>query len=261
MQSTLETACEAARLGGGILREKMGRVSVREKAPADLVTDADLASQLAIEQMLKSRFPSYAFLGEESTEEERESAIASGKPLWVVDPLDGTANFVHRLLSFSVSIALFEDGRPTIGAVYDPMLDVMYAAAAGAKPTKNNKPIRNSGCTDIAKAMTCCSFRPGITRHDPEVEQFLCVLESCQSLRRLGSAALNLCYVAEGCLDSYWAESIKAWDIAAGYVIATAAGVVFNNLEGGKINLWDPQFVASATPELQTSMLACLGAK
>ncbi len=239
----------------------MGRVAAREKAPADLVTDADLASQAAIERLLIARFPGHAFLGEESTESEREAAIATGKPLWVVDPLDGTANFVHRLLSFSVSIALFEEGEPTVGVVYDPILDVMYAAQAGGKATKNGKPIMNSGCTDIAKAMVCCSFQPGVSRNDPEVERFLCVLEKSQSMRRLGSAALNLCYVGEGCLDSYWATSVKAWDIAAGYVIATAAGAKFNSVTGGQVDLWNPAFVVSSTDELQAQMLACLNAK
>ncbi|GAB5404939.1 MAG: inositol monophosphatase family protein [Aureliella sp.] len=258
MQSVLDTACEAARLGGGVLREKFGKVVAREKAPADLVTDADFASQAAIEQLLTGRFPSYAFLGEESTDEEREAALASGKPCWVVDPLDGTANFVHRLLSFSVSIALVEGDQPIVGVVYDPMLDVMYAAGDDGRVTKNNKPITNSGCTEISQAMTCCSFRPGVRRDDNEIEQFLCVIEKSQSMRRLGSAALNLCYLAEGCLDSYWAGGIKAWDVAAGYKIATNAGVQFNSLDRSAFDMWNPRFVASSTPQLQEAMLDCL---
>ncbi|HBE68006.1 MAG TPA: inositol monophosphatase [Planctomycetaceae bacterium] len=258
VQSVVETASEAARRGGSVLRDKFGRVDVQEKAPSDLVTDADFASQAAIEELLTSRFPSYAFLGEESTEADRESALASGRPLWVVDPLDGTANFVHRLLSFSVSIALVEDGVPTLGVVYDPMLDVLYVGDSDGRVTKNNKPIRNSGCKDLSKAMTCCSFRPGVTRQDTEVGQFLCVLERSQSMRRLGSAALNLCYLAEGCLDSYWATSVKAWDVAAGFRIASNAGVQFTSLDRSEFDVWNPRFVASSTPELQSSMLECL---
>lgn len=261
MQSTLETACEAARVGGQILRDQLGKATVKEKAPSDLVTDADLASQKAIEQMLTSRFPQYAFLGEESTEEQRKAARESGKPMWVVDPLDGTANFVHGLLSFSVSIALVEGNTTSVGVVYDPMLDVLYAASDDGRVTKNGKPISNSGCTEIGKAMVCCSFRPGVSREDPEVEQFLCVLEKSQSMRRLGSAALNLCYLAEGCLDSYWVAYIKTWDIAAGYLIAKNAGVQFTQLDGESFDLWHPRFVASSTPALQESMLQCLGGR
>ena len=258
VQSTLESACEAARIGGKILREQMGRVAAREKAPDDLVTDADLASQQAIERLLTSRFPNFAFLGEESTIEQQTAAMASGKPTWVVDPLDGTANFVHRLPSFSVSIALVESNEPTVGVVYDPLGDVLYSATASGQVTKDGRPIQASGCEDISKAMTCCSFRPGVRRGDPEVAQFLNVLEKSQSLRRLGSAALNLCYLAEGCLDTYWANSVKAWDVAAGYLIAKSAGVQFTSLDGSDFDLWNPRFVASATPSLQRSMLACL---
>lgn len=258
MQSALETACEAARIGGQILREKLGKVASREKAPADLVTDADLASQKAIEQLLTSRFPNYAFMGEESSQDQRTAALATGKPVWVVDPLDGTANFVHRLPGFSVSIALVEGDEPTVGVVYDPLQDVMYAANATGQVTKDGKPIKNSGCTELNKAMVCCSFRPGVNRYDIEVEQFLRVLEHSQSLRRLGSAAMNLCYVAEGCLDSYWAASIKVWDVAAGYLIAKNAGAHFNQLDGSHFDLWNPRFVASSTPELQSAMLHCM---
>ncbi|MFN3191173.1 MAG: inositol monophosphatase family protein [Aureliella sp.] len=255
MQSTLEAAKEAARIGGGILRDQMGRAAVREKAPADLVTDADLASQKAIQELLCSRFPSFAFLGEESSAEEREDARKSGQPMWIVDPLDGTANFVHRLPSFSVSIALVEGDTPLVGVVYDPLADVMYSASEDGYPAKDGKPIQASGCSEISKAMVCCSFRPGVTRNDEEVEQFLRVLEASQSLRRLGSAALNLCYLAEGCLDSYWANCVKVWDVAAGMLIAKSAGVVVDSVDKGDFDLWNPRFVASGSQQLQASML------
>lgn len=258
VQSILETACEAARTGGKILRAQLGKAAVREKGPADLVTDADLASQSAIEQLLRTRFPQHAFLGEESEAADRERALESGKPIWVVDPLDGTANFVHGLLSFSVSIALIDGGKPAVGVVYDPMLNVMYAATAGGQVTKDGKPIQVSGCESIEQAMVCCSFRPGVRRTDPEIEQFLNVLERSQSLRRLGSAALNLCYLAEGSLDSYWATSVKPWDVAAGYLIAQSAGAAFSHIDGGEFDMWNPKFVASGSERLQAAMLGCL---
>lgn len=259
VQSILESACEAARLGGKVLREQLGKAAVREKSRADLVTDADVASQQAIEQLLTVRFPQFAFLGEESTEEDRRRALDSGKPMWVVDPLDGTSNFVHRLLSFSVSIALVEGDQPRVGVVYDPMLDIMYAADDRGHVTKNGKPIRTSDCEQLEQAMVCCSFRPGVSRSDPEVNQFLNVLERSQSLRRLGSAALNLCYVAEGCLDAYWATSIKTWDVAAGFLIARSAGASFSGVEGREFDLWNPSLLVSATPSLQSAMRECLG--
>ena len=258
MQSIIETASEAARLGGRILREKLGRVKPREKAPDDLVTDADLASQQAIEELLLARFPNHEFLGEESSEQDREAAVASGKPLWVVDPLDGTANFVHRLPGFTVSVALMEAGKPVAGVVYDPLMDVLYSAEADGQALKDGKAIAASGCEDIGKAMVCCSFRPSVKRGDLELEQFMNVLDKCQSLRRLGSAALNLCYVAEGCLDSYWAGAIKTWDVAAGYLIAERAGAAFNSMDGGAFDIWNPCFVGSGSKSLQNEMLQLL---
>ena len=258
VQSLQSAAIDAALAGGRVLREQFGKATVREKGPSDLVTDADLASQKTIEQVLRARFPSFAFLGEESSDEERDAALSSNRPLWVVDPLDGTANFVHRLLGFSVSIALIEDGQVTVGVVHDPMSGTTYSACADGQVLKDHKPIQASACRDIRKAMVCCSFPPAVTRQDPSVAFFLNVLERSQSLRRLGSAALNLCYLAEGCLDSYWATSVKTWDIAAGYLIASSAGVVFTNPVGEPFDLWKPTLVASATPELQQQMLDCL---
>lgn len=258
MRSTLETACEAARLGGRILVDYLGKAVVREKGPADLVTDADVASQHAIEQLIRIRFPQHEFLGEESTLADRERAQTSGRPMWVVDPLDGTANYVHRLPGFSVSVALVEGNEVKVGVVFDPLADVLYAAASDGAVTKNNKPIRASGCVSLDKAMVCCSFRPKVRRGDVEVDQFLNVLESSQSLRRLGSAAMNLCYVAEGCLDAYWASSVKAWDVAAGGLIARTAGAQLTNLTGGPFDLWDPKLLVTSTAALHAAMLKCL---
>ncbi len=258
MRSTLETACEAARLGGKILVDYLGKAVAREKGPMDLVTDADVASQQAIEKLIRIRFPQHEFLGEESTQADREKAQASGRPVWVVDPLDGTANYVHRLPGFSVSVALVEGNEPKVGVVYDPLSDTLYAATCEGAVTKNNKPIRASGCEQLGKAMVCCSFRPNVRRGDPEVEQFLNVLEKSQSLRRLGSAAMNLCYVAEGCLDAYWASSVKAWDVAAGGLIARTAGAQLTRIDGSPFDLWDPRLLATASPSLHTAMLKCL---
>lgn len=258
MRSPLETACEAARLGGKILKEYLGKAQVREKGPSDLVTDADLASQHAIERLIRTRFPQHDFLGEESTIEDRDRAIASGRPLWVVDPLDGTANFVHRLPSFSVSVALIENNEATVGAVFDPLSDTLYSASKSGAVTKDGKPIRVSSCQRLDKAMVCCSFRPAVQRDDPDVSQFLNILERSQSLRRLGSAALNLCYVAEGCLDAYWASSVKTWDVAAGYLIARTAGAYLTKLDGTPFDLWNPQLCITASEPLHVEMLDCL---
>lgn len=260
MQSPLQSACEAARSAGRVLLEHFGKVEVREKGEADLVTNADLAAQRVIEQLLTSRFPQIAFMGEESSPQTQAAVRASRKLAWIVDPLDGTSNFVHRLPSFSVSIALMEGNDVKLGVVYDPLSGVLYSATEDGPVTRDGKPIRASGCTQLRQAMVCCSFPPAVRRTDRCVQQFLCVLEQSQSLRRLGSAALNLCYLAEGCLDSYWASSVKVWDVAAGYLIAKQAGVIFSNVDGGDFDLWEPQLLAASTPALHSQMLQCLSA-
>lgn len=258
MQSPLQAACDAARSAGRVLLEQFGKTQVREKGKSDLVTDADLAAQRTIEQILTSRFPQYAFMGEESSPEVQAVVRASGKTAWVVDPLDGTSNYVHRLPSFSVSIGLVEGNLVKLGVVYDPLANSMYWATSDGPAMRDGKPIRASGCTQLDKAMVCCSFPPGVTRQDRAVEQFLCVLEKSQSLRRLGSAALNLCYIAEGCLDSYWASAVKTWDVAAGFLIAQQAGAVFTDIHGKPFDVWNPQMLVSATSELHQQMLRCI---
>jgi myo-inositol-1(or 4)-monophosphatase len=254
----LQAACDASKEAGRVLLAHFGKAAVREKARADLVTDADLAAQLAIQRILASRFPHAAFLGEESTEEEKAAAVNSGRPIWIVDPLDGTANFVHRLPGFSVSIALVENSHVKLGVVYDPISGVTYSATDQGSAFRDGKPIGASGCEELGKALVCCSFPPGVQRSDATVEQFLRVLERCQSLRRLGSAALNLCYLSEGCLDAYWASSIKCWDVAAGCLIAQQSGVVLSGIDGSEFDLWNPRLLGSASPALHQQMLECL---
>lgn len=258
MQTPLQSASEAARTAGRILLDHLGKVQAREKGKSDLVTDADLAAQRAIEQLLVSRFPNYAFMGEESPEQVRQAVRASGKIAWVVDPLDGTANFVHRLPGFSVSIALVEGNQVKLGVVYDPLANTMYWATDDGPAMRDGKPVRASDCTRIEQAMACCSFPPAVNRHDKTVQQFLNVLEQTQSVRRLGSAALNLCLLAEGCLDTYWAASVKVWDVAAGYLIAKQAGAVFSAVQGEPFDLWDARFLAASTQPLHQQMLKCM---
>lgn len=258
MNSSLEAACDAAKEAGRVLISKLGKVEFREKGRSDLVTEADVASQETIQRILTARFPQYAFLGEESSGNEQAAARSSDRPIWVVDPLDGTTNFVHRMPGFTISIALVHHRKVLLGVVYDPIQNVTYSAVAGRPAHRNGQPITTSRCEVLAHALVCCSLRPGVRRSDPSIHQMLNVLEACQSLRRLGSAALNLCYLAEGCLDSYWADSVKCWDVAAGYLIAKQAGAVFSKCDGSEFDLWKPEFVGSSTKELHEQMVQCL---
>ncbi len=258
MKDFLQAAIEAARQAGGVLISLQSKCNAKEKAPRDLVTDADVAAQQAIERYFKARYPDHAFLGEESSPADRQAAAASGKLLWVVDPLDGTANYVHGLNMFAVSIALVRGNEVLVGAVYDPVAETMYAAACDGPATCNGVTIQPSECRTLDSAMIAASFPAGVTRDDPEVEQFLRVLEASQSVRRLGSAALNLCLVSEGRLDAYWANNVQPWDIAAGMLIAERAGAKLCDVSGEKFDLWAPRPMVTATDPLQRELLNCI---
>jgi myo-inositol-1(or 4)-monophosphatase len=240
---------EAARLGGNVLLKWLGKTSTREKGPQDLVTQADFESQTVIRDFLGKEFPKHQFVGEESLPDEAAGETES-EYCWIVDPLDGTTNYVHQLRSFAVSIALRQNKETIVGTVLDPVLDECYAAVKGQGATLNGTAIHNSGCTEMAKSLFVFSFGRGTRRNDPDALRFLNLLENVGSVRRLGSAALNLCYVACGRTDGYWATSLQKWDVAAGWLIATEAGATLADFTGREINLEKPHFCITATPEL-----------
>ncbi|MBM3964354.1 MAG: inositol monophosphatase [Planctomycetes bacterium] len=266
----LEVAIQAARAAGEILRAMLPIAVVREKSPKDLVTDADVAAQKAISKVILGFYPEHHFLGEEDAHapNSEQQSIQSGWQ-WVVDPLDGTTNFAHGLRNFSVSIALmYQVGNPStdghqasrcaLGVVYDPMADEMFTAISGRGATLNGAVMACSRCERLNKALVAASFPPQLQRDSMEIQQFLEILLECQSVRRLGSAALNLCYVGAGRLDAYWGGRLKAWDIAAGALIASEAGSLLSLHQGELFDPWDGQILAAATPALQRELIDCL---
>lgn len=261
-ESHLKTAIEAARAGAHELMSRRQNFVVSEKAPKDLVTDADLASQKAIRDLLESAFPDYAFVGEEEGENDPPAAVRNGEadapPCWVVDPLDGTVNFVHRLQSFAVSIGLYVAGKMRLGVIYDPVTDEMFSALDGQGANVNGRAMKASSCSDISQALVACSFPAGVKKDAPEVTRFVHVLEQCRSLRRLGSCALNMCYVADGRLDAYWATNVCPWDSAAGTVIARESGAVLTAYDGSAMDDWHPRFCVACTPPVHGSIVDLL---
>lgn len=249
----LEVALTAARSAGAILMQAMGRVAVKEKAPGDLVTDADHASQAEIQRILFAKYPTHQFWGEESAQ---PSEWTSGF-CWVIDPLDGTKNFVHQLPSFSVSIALMYRGEPVVGVVHDPWLGETYSAVRGGGALLNDAPIAPSNCSRLSSALLVFSFPARVQPDTPELQRFNRVVPHA-ALRRLGSAALNLCYVASGRLDGYWASTLSLWDIAAGMLIAHEAGAFATHLEGRAIEWSDPRFITTATEALHAELFPLL---
>lgn len=258
----LMIAIAAAKAGAAELMARRDDRIVREKGPKDLVTDADLASQQAVRGILLEAFPRYVFVGEEEGQNEPLESVRRGDPeappCWVVDPLDGTVNFVHRLQSFAVSIALHANGKMRLGVIYDPVTDELFSALDGCGARCNDRPIQVSHCERIDQALVACSFPARVKRSDPEVARFVQVLEQCRSLRRLGSCALNMCYVAAGRLDAYWATNVSVWDSAAGTVIAREAGATLTAYDGSRLDDWNPRFCLSATPLLHQSIVPLL---
>jgi len=249
----LKSCQQAAQAGGEILLKWLGKTNVSEKNSGDLVTEADYESQKTIRDFLENKFPEHSFLGEE--EDGSLKTLETGGFCWVVDPLDGTTNFVHQLRSFAVSVALTYRGEVIVGTVLDPVLNECYSAAQGQGADLNGETIQTSDCDDIQNSLLVCSFSTHVTPDDPQVKRFLQVMHRCGSIRRLGSAALNLCYVGCGRLDGYWATSVSIWDIAAGMLILEEAGGIITHIDNTPLDLHDPQFLASANPTLHQKML------
>jgi myo-inositol-1(or 4)-monophosphatase len=254
----LQVAEAAALAGGAVLRDWQGRFSTREKAPADLVTDADVASQEAIRSVISKRFPKHDFLGEESAEV-RWSPNDDKTIAWVVDPLDGTTNYVHRFPFFAVSIAAVQGGSILAGVIHDPLRDDVYRASAGEGAWLGSQRLTTSGITKLSDALAAVSFPAQINEDSPDLLDFLAVLGHCQAARRTGSAALNLAAVATGQLDAHWAWAINPWDVAAGVLLIREAGGTVTAAGGGPFDLWKANFLAASTPELHGELCRCLG--
>jgi myo-inositol-1(or 4)-monophosphatase len=241
MWDLLQTAEEAARLGGQVLRSWANRFSVREKSRANLVTEADTAAQKAIHDFIRKRFPRHSFLGEEGLEEHGDH----GEFRWVIDPLDGTTNYVHGFPYYAVSIGLQERERLIVGAVYNPATEEMFLAQAGHGATLNRKPLRCSAVSRLSEALVIASLPVATQPNDPAVQRFLRVLGQAQTVQRTGSAALNLAHLAAGRLDGFWSTSLKPWDMAAGVLMVQEAGGRVTQVNGRPFLLDEPDLLAT----------------
>ncbi len=241
MDAFLETAITASRLAGGVLQEWSEKFTVSEKSVKNLVTEADLASQDLIFNTIHERYPDHSFLGEEDLAVEN----AGSDYRWIIDPLDGTANYVHGFPYYGVSIGLEYQGELTVGVIFDPNRDEMFTAEKGQGAFLNGKPIQVSTCDELHEAMCVASLPVGARGDEPQIAQFLRVLPAARSVQRLGSAALNLCYIACGRLDAYWSGTLKAWDQAAGAVIVREAGGSVTRMNGETFDVEDSDLLAT----------------
>ncbi len=248
--------CEAAaRAGGQELLVWQGKFQTRKKGVSDLVTDADLASQDAIRRVITKRFPEHAFVGEEGT---KPIVPGADQLIWIVDPLDGTTNYVHGYPNFAVSVAIARGKDVQAGVIYDPLRDQCFAAAAGKGAWRNGAPMKVSGVTDVAEALVAVSLPAHVHRDSADLLDFIEAAQAAQAVRRSGSAALNLAHVANGSLDAFWATKIHAWDVAAGILMIREAGGIVTGRNGTPFDVWNPHFLAAAGPQLHGKMLKVL---
>jgi myo-inositol-1(or 4)-monophosphatase len=262
----LATAIEAALSAGRIhLAYFRQDPRVEKKGPIDLVTAADVAAEQSFRSLISDRFPSHAVLGEEAGASGlSEAAGASGlseaagagratpaaaRWRWIIDPLDGTTNFAHGLAFFCVSIALEVDGRTELAVVYDPVGKELFSAERGRGAWLNGEPLRVSNRNVLVDALLCTGFPYSIREEQArQVDVFAGVLGRARAVRRLGSAALDLSYVAAGRFDGFWEEQLHAWDIAAGVLIVEEAGGRVTGYDDEPIDLFAGRIVASNGP-------------
>jgi myo-inositol-1(or 4)-monophosphatase len=241
----LNIAVKAARAAGAIINRAaldIERLQVQTKNPRDFVTEVDHASERAIIDILLEAYPDHAILAEESgrTRGARESDYQ-----WIIDPLDGTTNFIHGLPTYAVSIALLHRGQIQQGVVYDPARNDLFCASKGRGAYLNDRRLRVSRRTRLADALigTGFPFRKGdnFQRYLKMLEQ---VMQHCAGLRRPGAAALDLCYVAAGWYDGFFETGLQPWDIAAGALLVTEAGGLIGNFTGEADYLHQREVVA-----------------
>jgi myo-inositol-1(or 4)-monophosphatase len=236
------TAIQAAHAAGKVLMKYFEKsFEVREKDGAGLVTNADIESEAAAEKILRKAFPKFGFLTEESSPKEGTSP---GR--WIIDPLDGTTNFVHSFPMFCVSIAAEWEGELVVGVIYQPVLRETYVAVAGKGARVNGKRLRVSSRAKLADSLltTGFTYRKDEWLHR-EMEAFERLSRIARAVRRPGSAALDLAYLARGVFDGFWERRLNAWDIAAGVLLVREAGGKVTDFSGRELRVESPELVAS----------------
>ena len=247
-----------ANQAGEILRAGIDQdFQVDHKGEIDLVTEMDHRSEDFLLRQIQSRFPTHRIISEEIGQVEGDARY-----VWYVDPLDGTVNYAHGLPFYTVSIAYAEDGVVRLAAVYDPSRDEMYTGEKGRGAWLNNHPIRVSKAQELDQSLLVTGF-PYDIRTNPEtnLDHFVRFSKRSQGVRRLGSAALDLCYVAAGRLEGFWEIRIKSYDIAAGGLIAEEAGAMVTKADGSPNYIAPPCSILAAAPAIHPQMLALLKTK
>ncbi|WP_338771898.1 inositol monophosphatase family protein [Massilia sp. METH4] len=255
----LNTAVKAARRAAAVINRAsfdLDRVSFAEKNPNDFVTDVDRAAEEAVIEVLQKAYPTHAFLGEESGT--TGNVNDESEFVWIIDPLDGTTNFIHGFPQYAVSIALQQRGVITLGVVYDPVRNELFTAEKGAGAFLNEKRIRVRKLDRISGALLGTGYKNGSPKAlDEYLKMYGIMAERCHGVRRAGSAALDLAYVACGRLDGYYEKSLQPWDIAAGTLLVTEAGGIAGEFDG-ESNYMQTGHVIAGSPRVFGQMVGLL---
>ncbi|HTT70294.1 MAG TPA: inositol monophosphatase family protein [Anaeromyxobacteraceae bacterium] len=254
----MQLCAEAARLGGTVLRDAFGRrrtIEYKGSGRIDLVTDADRASEAALLEFLGARCPGAAILSEESG----ASGEADGRLRFIVDPLDGTTNYAHGIPQFAVNVAVEDRQGLKAGATYDPLRGELYLGGLGEGATLNGEPIEISRCADLVKAVLATGFPYDVQeKPEPPMRLFGAFIRRARAIRRMGSAALDLAYVACGRFDGFWEVHLKPWDVGAGILLVREAGGRVANFDGDEGAVLTGGAICAAGPALQRLLLEVL---
>jgi myo-inositol-1(or 4)-monophosphatase len=251
----VQVAVEAARVAGKFLKQNVGKIKTIEQkdgSERNLVTEIDKRSEEMIVEMIRKHFPSHEILAEE------RGSQGSSKTKWIIDPLDGTTNFTHGLPVFCVSIGIEHDGEIIAGVIYDPNLDEIFTAEKGKGAYLNGRRMRVSQTQTLSKSLLVTGFPYNIAENpNHAVERFVNFLMKAQAVRRMGSAAIDLAYVACGRYDGFWEVALNPWDMAAGMLLVQEAGGTVTDFQGGKFSIYQKEILAS-NGLIQSEMLTTI---
>ncbi|MCY4078291.1 MAG: inositol monophosphatase family protein [Acidobacteria bacterium] len=251
------TAVEAVLRAGEIQRSRFRTdLTVTKKGPIDLVTEVDVEVESMFRALIRDRFPGHAIVAEEL--DVNAAAEPGTSHCWVFDPIDGTVNYAHGLPFFCASLALEIDGEASVAAVYDPLREELYTAERGGGARLNGAPLSVSATGRLIDALLCTGFPYDVHQTlDEVIGLFRTFVGRARAVRRLGSAALDLCYVAAGRLDGFWEQRLHPWDTAAGALIVTEAGGRTSGMDGGAFRPAEGHVVAS-NGRVHEEMLAAI---
>ena len=242
----LNFAIQTAREAGHLVAERFGRsIRITNKSELDLVTESDLASERLIIDRIRTYYPRHAILAEESGASEPADRERQSDWRWIIDPLDGTTNYAHGYPCFCVSIGLEFKGRMEIGVIYDPLRDDLFAAERGDGVTLNGHRVHVSATRSLNSALLCTGFPYDVRERGEFARHFANFIMNAQAVRRDGSAALDLAYVACGRFDGFWEEGLHPWDVAAAVLMIEEAGGRVTHYDGSAFDIYGVPILAS----------------